>query len=99
MGQRLQLHELLKTLCNNVYFQEPDKALMVYPAIVYKRDYSDTKFANNAVYARKKRYQVTVIDRNPDSAIPDLVENLPLCSFDRFFPVDGLNHTAFKLYF
>lgn len=72
---------------------------MQYPAIVYNRDYADTTFAGNAPYRYTKRYQVTVIDRNPDSTIPDHIAQLPMCTYNRFFAANGLNHDVFVLYF
>lgn len=99
MGQRLDLQAKLEALCQNVYFQPPAGMEMTYPCIVYNRDYRDTKFANNGVYASTKRYQVTVIDRDPDSDIPDKIAAMPLCRFDRFFAADGLNHDVYNLYF
>ena len=96
---RLQLQSLLETLTPKVYFQPPATISMEYPCIVYSRDYASERFANNAKYMNTKRYQVTVIDRNPDSDIPDKVAVLPLCSYDRAFVVDNLNHDVFSLYF
>ncbi|QGZ17221.1 tail terminator [Arthrobacter phage Giantsbane] len=96
---RLLLHEKLKTLVPNVYFQQPPSNGMTYPCIIYKRDSETTDHANNVVYRSKKRYQVEVIDRNPDSEIPDAVSKLPFCSFSRFFVVDNLNHDVYNLYF
>lgn len=72
---------------------------MKYPCIVYSLDSMDTKFAGNALYSLKKRYQLTVIDRDPDSGIPDLIIRLPLARFGRHFTTSGLNHTIFELYF
>lgn len=101
MGQRLELHEILKDILgtNQVYFQPPPTVSMDYPSIVYKRDYMKIEYADDNPYIHKKRYQVTVIDRNPDSIIPDKVAALPLCSFDRFYTADNLNHDVFKLFF
>ena len=101
MAPRLQLQELLEfTLgSSNVYFQPPANVQMQYPCIVYKRDNADTKFAGNSLYRHIKRYQVTYIDRNPDSNVPDKIAALPLCSFNRFFTADGLNHDVFNIYF
>ena len=101
MGQRLDLQTLLETLLtsDNVYFQPPASLQMLYPAIVYNRDTERTHFADNSPYSRTKRYQVTVIDRNPDSAIPDKVAQLPLCQRQRTFAKDDLNHDVFVLYF
>lgn len=81
------------------YFQPPANVQLVFPCIVYQRDAEDTKFADNAPYDRKKRYQVTVIDRNPDSDIPEKVAALPMCSFNRFFVANNLNHDVYNLYF
>lgn len=99
MGRRQQLHQILKTFCNNVYFQPPTGLQMVYPAIVYNRDYALTAFADNKAYRRTKRYQVTIIDKNPDSEIPDMVADLPMSTFSRFFAVDQLNHDIYDVYF
>lgn len=92
---------LLETLLGtrNVYFQPPASFKMNYPCIVYQRDYQDNKFANNNPYSQTKRYAVTVIDRNPDSEIPDKVAALPLCAFTRHFTADTLNHDVYNLYF
>lgn len=99
MAPRLQLHDLLIGITPNVYFQPPNNITMVYPCIIYARDNSDSEFADNRPYLRTKRYQVTVVDRNPDSILPDEVEELPLCSFSRFFAADNLNHYVFQLFF
>lgn len=98
---RLDLHTILKGLTgvNDAYFQPKMNQTLSYPCIVYSRDKSHVKYADNVKYFFKKRYSVIVIDRNPDSLIPDLVEGLPFTGFDRFYPADGLNHFAFNLYF
>lgn len=79
------------------YFQPPTK--MQFPCIKFERDDSFVSHADNVMYWFLKRYQVTVIDRRPDSAIPDLVEALPHTAFDRFDVTDGLNHWTYNLYF
>ena len=72
---------------------------MSYPAIVYNRDYRWAIFAGNSPYAIKRRYQVTVIDRDPDSAIPDLVGALPMTTYVRHYTTASLNHDIFSVYF
>lgn len=79
------------------YIQTP--TTLQYPCIVIERDDSYTAHADNVVYFLKKRYTITIMDRNPDSSIPDQVEALPYSQIDRTFKVDGLNHTVFQLYF
>jgi hypothetical protein len=99
MGRRLILHERLGALVENTYFQPPPSLQMQYPAIVYQRSGSLSEYADNSLYRGTKEYQVTVIDRNPDSELPDQVERLPLCSFERWFAADNLNHWVFTLFF
>lgn len=101
MAQRLELQTLLASLVgsNNVYFQPPPTVQMQYPCIVYNRDDIDTAFADNKPYKHKKRYQVTVIDKDPDSVIHEKVAALPMCSYDRFYTADNLNHDVFNLFF
>lgn len=101
MGARTDLQTLLETTLgsSNVYFQPPANVQMQYPCIVYARDAADSKFADNKHYRYTKRYQVTIIDRDPDSLVPDTIAQLPLCSFQRFFTKDNLNHDVFNLYF
>lgn len=100
MEKRLKLHAVLEKLgARNVYFQPPSNIQMEYPAIVYARDDDWAIHASNVLYANKKRYQVTVLDRDPDSLIPDKVRRLPFCDFARHFVVDNLNQDVFNLYY
>lgn len=99
MAPRLDLQNLLETCAPHVYFQPPESLKMAYPCIVYRRDFADTLFADNKPYLHRKRYQVIVIDKSPDSPIPAKVAALPMCVFDRHYTADQLNHDAFKLFF
>lgn len=99
MAPRQSLHNLLKQITENVYFQPPPNVEMNYPCIVYSRDDVDTKHANNKPYNQTKRYMVTVIDRDVDSELPDKVSELPMCTFNRFYTADDLNHDVYQLYF
>lgn len=94
-----QLQTLLKGLTGvkDAYFQPP--TTMEYPCIKYERSNSRAFRADNILYLLYKRYTVTVIDRDPDSLIPDQVEALPHSRFDRKYVVDGLNHFVFDLFF
>lgn len=99
MGLRGDLQTLLNEITDNVYFQPPKTMQMKYPCIVYQRDYMLDEHADDGVYVYTRRYQVTVLDRDPDSGIVDAVKRLPMCTYDRFFTADGLNHDVFKLFF
>ena len=95
---RAQLHELLESICPNVYFQPPANIVMQYPCIVYNRSAENVRYADNDRYDPYVQYEVTVIDRDPDSLIPGLVVELPLCRYERHFANDDLNHDVFNLY-
>jgi hypothetical protein len=101
MGLRLDLQTLLEDLLGtgNVYFQPPESVKMVYPCIVYQRYIAKTQFADDVPYAHDERYQVTVIDPDPDSPIPAMVAALPMCIKNRFFVVNNLNHDVYNLYY
>lgn len=101
MGQRTDLHAKLKELLEseNVYFQPPPDANMSYPAITYQLDGSDTTHADNAVYFNTRRYQITYIDRRPDSEVYDKLIAFPLTKFARRYKAANLNHDVFNTYY
>ncbi len=101
MTSRLQLQTLLEELLGsrNVYFQPPSSVKMKYPAIVYEREDIRSAFANGGVYLCTNKYQITVIDSNPDSSIVGKVARLPTCRFERHYESDNLNHDVFIIHY
>ena len=101
MGQRIDLHNLLTDILGtgNVYFQPPETIKLKYPCIIYTRSSNSTRFADDNPYSTKRRYTITVIDRNPDSELPDKIQALPMCRIDRIFTSDNLNHYIFDIYY
>ena len=101
MGTRLELQTILEELLGsrNVYFQPPSNLTMSYPCIVYSRDDADTRYADNDPYRLTWRYQITVIDKNPDSLIPGKVLSLRGSSYQRHFTSENLNHDVLSIYF
>lgn len=99
MDQRLKLHEELKQFCPNVYFQPPDNITMTYPAIVYERGTASTKHAGNKPYNVTDSYEITIIDRDPDSGIRTKVAFMESARHIRFFKFDGLNHDVYSLFY
>ena len=102
MASRPQLHEELCELLGsrNVYYQPPTSLLMEYPCIRYSLSGIDQKNANNKHYMNTNRYEVTVIDYNPDSDIPGkILARFPMASFDRPYPSGNLNHCVLTLYY
>lgn len=72
---------------------------MSYPAIVYKRDTVNSEFADDIPYRVSQRYQVTCIDRDPESDIPMMLAKLPRSLHSRTFAANNLNHDVFIIYF
>lgn len=100
MASRLSLHEELKLFADYVYFQPPRSTEIKYDCIRYSKDGMFKQNANNKAYMNVNRYQVIFITKNPDSDIPDkIIEHFPMCTFDRFYTADGLNHFVFTLYY
>lgn len=101
MGKRIELQKFLEDILGSreVYFQPPENLKMNYPAIVYNVDDLAKNYADNSTYTRTVGYSVTVIDYDPDSEIFHKISELPMCSFDRSFRSDDLNHYVFTLYF
>ena len=99
VDRRLELHDLLESICEDVYFEPPTGKQLVYPCIIYTRDYSKIDRADNKPYIANTRYSVTVIDPDPDSEIVPKMEQLEKCSYDRHYSADGLNHDTFTLYY
>jgi hypothetical protein len=101
MGKRAQLQVALEALIGstNVYFQPPETVKLKYPCVIYERNSIKTKFADDNPYNHQTKYQVTVIDKNPDSDLPQKIGGLPMCSFDRHYTSDNLNHDVYNLYY
>lgn len=97
--RRLKLQGLLEQITPNVYYQPPETIKMKYPCIVYNIQNGDTQFADNQPYIFVKRYQITIIDSNPDSPIVDEVAKLKRCLFERTFRSNNLNHFIFNIYY
>ena len=101
MSSRLNLQTELENLLGsrNVYFQPPASVQMKYDAIRYSRKNIQNRFANNSVYSQRDCYEIIAIYKNPDSDLPRKLSRLPLCSFDRHYTADNLNHDVFTIYY
>ena len=101
MATRLELQTLLEELLGSrhVYYQSPENVKMEYPAIRYKLGKILTDRANNAVYLKKKRYEIIVIAKKPDHPAIEKLLELKYCSYDRRYISDGLYHDVLTLYY
>jgi hypothetical protein len=98
---RLELQALLEDILGsrNVYFQPPESYKIKYPCIIYSLSNMDKIFADNKSYLNKKSYQLIIVDKNPDSQIPNKVSELEYCHFNSFYASEGLNHFVFTIYY
>lgn len=104
MDKRLELDALLRKVMKdvsgveNVYFQPPENLLLKYPAIVYSRSDIRNRPADDMVYSQFTFYDLTVIDKNPDSLLVYAIASLPRCKFGRHYKSDNLNHDTFTIF-
>lgn len=101
MTSRIELQAKLEELLGsrNVYYQPPETLKIEYPAIIYSKSRIDKKSANNAAYKLTNGYEIIVIDKKPDHSVINKLLELPMCSFDRHYISDNLNHDVLTLYF
>lgn len=83
-----------------MYFQPPESIKMTYPCIRYRKTRPYVRHANNGKYFFIDEYELIVIDLDPDSEIPmDILRHFSMCSIDRRYTADNLNHTVLTLYY
>lgn len=101
MDSRPNLQAVFENLLEsqNVYFQPPESLKMSYPAIRYSLADFSRKFADNAAYLQKPCYEITLIDKNPDSKYVEKLLSLCFCAFDKHYKSDNLNHWVFTIYY
>lgn len=99
MASRLKLQSLLEEVIDsrNVYFQPPSSLKMKFPCIVYERVRISTMYADDKPYQHNEVYQVTYIDRDPDSLIPMKLADLPFCIHERVFKANEMYHNVFRI--
>lgn len=98
---RLDFQTFLETFKGdkNVYFQPPPSLRMNYPAIRYKLYTISNTRADNLSYLQATGYEMTYITKNPDDPMVKSLSKLPMCTFDRFYTADNLNHFSFIIFY
>lgn len=101
MEGRLELHNILKSLTQNVYYEPADGQQLVYPCIVYNRQSLDNKRANNAnLYVGNINYNVTYMSRNGGvTMMKNLLKALPSASLTSIMTTQGIYHETYSVYF
>lgn len=99
MTNRLDLHKKLLQFYTNIYFQPPENIVIKYPCIIYQRVVDETWHADGLAYIIKKRYDITIIEKDPDSDVADrMVQQLPYSKVTQRYITDNLYHTKIELY-
>lgn len=95
---RAELSKRLHNICENVYFNEPDKDGMVFPCIIYHRKMVTTEHANNNQYMMTQSYQVTYMSRtdNPE-VLKKMLTELPYSNHTNEYINDGIHHSVFDV--
>lgn len=102
MSSRVELQTKLEEILGsrNVYYQPPESINLQYPCIIYSLNQIRKVHADDIAYLKHKSYSVTIIDKNPDSLIPDTLDEAFLYSdFDRVYKADNLNHFVYTVYY
>lgn len=101
-ARRLELHNKFIEILGsrNVYFQAPPNKNIKYPCIIYHTSIGRSFRADNINYLFTDSYDVTVMDTDPDSQLPDKVlKAFPMIRKEKPYPVDGVYHSPFVLYY
>lgn len=83
----------------HIYFQPPETVKLKYPCAIYHLNRYKQQHADDISYLNYKSYLITIVDKDPESDIPDKLLKLPMCTFDRYYTSDMLNHWVFSIYF
>lgn len=93
-----ELYNTLKDIIPNVYFTPPER--LKYPCVICDIDDIELVKADDRVYSKNIRYQLTVISRDMDNEYGDLIiEAFEYCRFNRRYVVDNLCHDIFIIYY
>ena len=101
VDRRFELDAILREFLgnNNTYFESPSSIKMKFPCVRYSRSHMDTVYANNKVYLNRKRYELILIYDDPDSELPEKLQNYLTVTHDRHYVADNLHHDVFTTYF
>lgn len=105
-NRRLEIHRVLCNIldCPEIgdecrcHFQPDSNVRLKYPVIIYKLQDLPMFYADNIPYLGYELYELTLIDRNPESLYVSCIAALPKAKFVRFFVSDNLNHWVFQIH-
>lgn len=100
MRTRMYLDDIFRAILGNgnVYFQPGENVKMQYPCIRYSLYDVMNGHGDNLPFLQNSAYQVILIDPDPDNDNWKKLSALPMCSMDRYYTADNLNHYVFTIY-
>lgn len=101
MRKRSDLRDIFYGIAgeDHVYYDPPANVHMKYPCIRYERSNMKDQYADNLKYLSWTRYEVIVMDKNPDSPLAEQVSQLPYCSYVNKYVAENIHHTIFQIFF
>jgi len=106
MDRRLKFDEELREVqllingYHHTYFEPPETVRMKYDAVIYQRQEFNVRRADNRSYLIRDGYLVTVISRDPETKLPQAIQDhFERCSPGRFFVRDNLYHFPFTIFY
>lgn len=100
-NERLELQARLEELprVRRVYWNPPESIQLVYPCIIYNYAKIDVHHADNKAYIKRRRYEITIIDRDTTSIIPEaLEESFQYWAQEQVFANDNIGHWVYSIY-
>lgn len=83
-----------------ILFQPPENVKLRYPCVIYEYDSDYFRHADDRGYLSRQRYDVLVIDRDPDTELPAMIVNhFAYCSHNSRYAADNLIHDSISLYY
>lgn len=99
MRSRIDLDNMLKTLCDNVYFQPPESKKLEYPCIIYSRDKIKSQKADNRPYLTYCAYAMRYVTKDVDDPLVVTLAELPKCEHTRHYHKDNLHYDSYTIYY
>ena len=101
-SRRFLLQNQLETLLglDHVYFNPPESISLVYPCLIYTLSNKLVNSADDKMYKKMDRYELTYIHIDPDDLFVDsLLSNFNYIKFDRQAIVKNVYNDYLILYF
>lgn len=98
---RIELHNKLKQITQNVYYEPADGKRLSYPCIVYTRQNIDNKRANNSnLYVGHVIYNVQYMTTDgANTKTKEMLRLLPTASLSNIMVNDGVYHENYNIYY